>query len=274
LELGGGIAAHSLALLADSAHVFMDVVALGIALEAQRQAARPATHRQTFGFARIEVLAALANAGLLLAVTAFIVIEAVHRFAAPELPSGALMIGVALAGGSINAFIGFMLSRGAASSLNVRAALYHVLGDVAGAVAVVIGGITVLTRGIAWIDPALSLFVAALVVLGAVHIVREAAEVLLESTPAHINLTELRAAMSQTPGVIDVHDLHVWTIGACNHALSAHVLLEDKRISEATAVLRRIDERLRRDFNVTHVTVQFECVACEEDERIVCTQQP
>lgn len=272
LELVGGIAAHSLALLTDSAHVFMDVVALLIALGAQRQATRPATGRQTFGFARMEVLAALANAALLLAVTAFIVIEAVHRFTVPALPSGTLMIGVALAGGSINAFIGLRLSCEAGTSLNVRAAFYHVLSDVLGTVAVVAGGIVVLTLGIAWIDPALSLFVAVLVVVGAAGIVREAAEVLLESTPAHIDLAQLRAAMLETVGILDVHDLHVWTIGASNYALSAHILVPDERVSACTVLLQELDARLRRDFDITHVTMQFECTSCEMDERIVCTQ--
>jgi cobalt-zinc-cadmium efflux system protein len=272
LELGGGIAAHSLALVADSAHVFMDVVALVIAMSAQWQARRPATHRQTFGYARMEVLAALANAALLQAVTAFIVIEAIHRFGAPVLPSGKLMIAVALTGASINVFISFLLSREAASDLNVRAALYHAAGDAAGAIAVLIGGIVVLALGIAWIDPALSLFVAVLVVVGAAGIVREAAEVLLESTPAHIDLAELRRAMLETPAVLDVHDLHVWTLGACNHALSAHILVPDERVSACTAILEALDTRLRRDFDIAHVTMQFECVTCEQDERIVCTQ--
>lgn len=272
LELFGGVAAHSLSLLADSAHVFMDVVALAIALGAQWQAMRPATHRQTFGFARMEVLAALANSALLLAVTAFIVIEAIHRFASPALPSGRLMIGVALLGGSINASMGFLLSHDAASNLNIRAALYHVLSDALGAIAVVIGGIVVLARGIAWVDPALSLFVAVLVVVGAARIVREAAEVLLESTPMHIDLAELRRAMLETPAVLDVHDLHVWTIGACNHALSAHILVTDERVSACTAILQVLDARLRRDFDVTHVTMQFECESCGKDEHIVCTQ--
>jgi cobalt-zinc-cadmium efflux system protein len=250
----------------------MDVVALAIAMGAQWQATRPATRRQTFGFARMEVLAALANAALLLAVTAFIVIEALHRFAAPSLPLGRLMIGVALAGGSINAFMGFLLSREVASNLNVRAAFYHVLSDALGAIAVIIGGIIVLARGIAWVDPALSLFVAVLVVVGAAGIVREAAEVLLESTPAHIDLAELRRAMLETPAVLDVHDLHVWTIGACNHALSAHILVPDERVSACTAIVQALDARLRRDFDITHVTMQFECESCEKDEHIVCTQ--
>jgi cobalt-zinc-cadmium efflux system protein len=272
LELGGGLFARSLALLADSAHVFMDALALAIAWGAQWQAARPATTRQTFGFARMEILAALANGALLLAVTAFIVIEAVHRLSAPELPSGGVMIGTALLGGGINAGIGLTLMRCSHTNLNMKAALYHVAGDVLGAIAVVIGGVVVLTLGVTWVDPLLSLLVATLVVIGVVQVVREATDILLESTPAHIDMEQLRAVMRSIEGVLEVHDLHVWTIGACRHALSAHVLVPDGRVSECTAILRQLDERLRRDFDITHVTVQFECDSCGLNERIGCTQ--
>jgi cobalt-zinc-cadmium efflux system protein len=274
LELAGGLLAHSLALLADAAHVFMDVFALGIALGAQWQGARPATARQTFGFARLEILAALANGALLLAVTMLIAVEAIRRFAAPELPSGALMIVVAAIGLSINVLVGLTLARGGCGDLNMKAALYHVAGDALGGVAVVVGGAVVLWAGAAWIDPFLSLLVSALIVVGVLRIVREAADILLESTPAHIDMKALRARMRTIAGVVDVHDLHVWTIGAASHALSAHVLLEDKRISEATAILQQLDARLREDFDISHVTIQFECESCGVDDRIVCTQIP
>jgi cobalt-zinc-cadmium efflux system protein len=274
LELAGGFLAHSLALLADSVHVFMDVVALGIALVAQWQGARPATLRQTFGFARLEILAALANGALLLAVTILIAVEAVRRFAVPELPSGALMIVVAAIGMSINTAVGLTLARGTHTDLNMKAALYHVAGDALGGVAVVVGGAIVLWVGAVWIDPALSLLVAALIVVGVIRIVREAADILLESTPAHVDMKALRGRMRTIAGVVDVHDLHVWTIGGSSHALSAHVLLEDKRISEATAILQQLDARLREDFDISHVTIQFECESCGVDDRIVCTQIP
>ncbi len=273
LELGGGLAARSLALLADSAHVFMDVLALGLAWWAQRQAARPATSRQTYGYARLEILAALGNGALLLAITVLIAVEAVHRLFSPELPSGALMIGVALAGGSLNAVIATMLSHGASKNINVRAAFYHVLGDVLGAIAVAAGGCAVLAFQTTWVDPLLSLLVALLIVAGILNVVREAVDVLLESTPAHVDMEKLLAAMRGVTGVVDVHDLHVWTLGACTHALSAHVLVSDARISEATAIQQALDARVREEFEITHVTMQFECQSCATDQRIVCTQR-
>jgi cobalt-zinc-cadmium efflux system protein len=272
IELTGGLAAHSLALLSDAAHVTMDVVALLIALAADAQAKRPATVRQTYGFARVEVLAALANGGLLFGITVLIVVEAIRRLSHPELPAGGLMFGAAAIGLAINLVVGALLTRAAHTDLNVKAALYHVAGDAIGAFAVMIGGALVLWLRLPWIDPLISLFVSAIIVAGVVHIVREAADVLLESAPAHAATEDVGAAIRSFAGVTGVHDLHVWTIGGGQHVLSAHVLLPDGRISEASAILREIEGGVRERFGITHVTIQFECESCEADERIVCTQ--
>lgn len=272
MELIGGFAAHSLALLSDAAHVTMDVVALGIALIASVQMTRPANHRQTFGFARLEILAALANGGLLLGVTVMIVIEAIKRFAHPELPEGSLMVVIAAIGLCVNLGVGAMLLRATHDNMNMRAALLHVGGDALGAVAVVIGGLIIAATGAAWLDPALSLFVSLIIVAGVVSIFKDATHVLLESAPDHAQTPIVRDRMKLLAGVVDVHDLHVWTIGSGSHALSAHVVLDDRRISEATAILRSIDRAMHDDFDIDHVTVQFECERCDEDERIICTQ--
>ena len=272
VELAGGLRAGSLALLSDSAHVCMDVVALAIALGAAVQAKRPATQRQTYGFARYEILAALANGGLLTAVTVLIAVEAVHRFMQPELPSGGLMIAVATFGLVVNLSIGIMLLRDCHGNLNTRAAILHVGGDALGALAVVIGGILIEVTGLARIDPILSLLVAALIIAGIVGVVREATDVLLESAPGHAAVPAVRTRIGRVDGVVDVHDLHVWTIGSGTHALSAHVVLDDRKLSEASAILRGIDTAMRDDFEITHVTVQFECESCEPDTTIVCTQ--
>ncbi len=302
LEFVGGLRAGSLALLADSAHVAMDVVALGIALAAAFQARRPATTRQTFGFARYETLAALANGGLLTAVSVLIAVEAVHRFSAPELPSGSLMTIVAAIGFVINLGIGVMLLRGGHGhhhghthahahddahdhhdhddhvqpndNLNMRAALLHVAGDALGAAAVVIGGIVIGMTGASWVDPVLSLFVAAIILYGVVAIVRQAADVLLESAPQHAATPAVSARIGAVNGVVGVHDLHVWTIGAGSYALSAHVVLDDRRLSEATHVLRAIDSAMSSEFSIGHVTVQFECESCDPDTTVVCSPRP
>ncbi|GAC1542740.1 MAG: cation diffusion facilitator family transporter [Vulcanimicrobiaceae bacterium] len=272
LECAGGYAAHSIALLADSAHVFMDAVALAIAVAARAQVRRPATDRQSFGYARFEVLAALVNGGLLLAVVIVVAIEAVRRFAAPQAPAGGLMAGIAAVGFVANVVLGFGLARGARRDLNVKAALYHVAGDAVGAGAVALGGLVVLATHARWVDPALSLAVAALITVGVVRVVREATDGLLESAPAHAQIPAVRVEMQALPGVVDVHDLHIWTIGSGSHVLTAHVLLADARISDASALLKALESRLRDGFAIDHVTIQFECVACDADDRIVCTQ--
>ena len=272
LELVGGVLAHSLALLSDAAHVTMDVVALVIALAASIQSARPANERQTFGFARLEILAGLGNSALLLAVTILIVVEAVRRFMHPELPAGFLMVVIAAIGLVVNVGTGFVLLRAGSQSLNMRAAMLHIGGDALGAIAVVIGGLVILATGASWIDPALSLFVSAIILVGIVNVSREAMFVLLESVPDHARLPLVRESIRKCDGVVDVHDLHVWTIGSGSYALSAHVVLDDRRLSEATAVLNRITTAMHDDFGIAHATIQFECESCEDDERVVCTQ--
>jgi cobalt-zinc-cadmium efflux system protein len=272
LELAGGFKAGSLALLSDAAHVSMDVIALGIALLASLQAQRPANLQQTFGFARLEVLAALANGGLLFGVTIAIVIEAIKRFASPVEPEGQLMLGVAAIGLSVNIAIGLMLARGAHDNLNVRAAIVHVIGDALGAIAVIVGGAIIISTGAAWIDPALSLLVSAIIIYGVYGIVKQAAHVLLESAPDHAKIPVVRERIRSFDGVVDVHDLHVWTIGSGSHALAAHVVLPDRQISEASAILARIDTAMRDEFDISHVTVQFECESCDPTDSIVCTQ--
>ena len=272
LELAGGIRSGSLALLSDAAHVVMDVVALGIALAASVQARRPATARQTFGFARYEILAALANGALLTAVTILIAVEAARRFVHPAIPQAGLMSAVAAIGLIVNVSVGMMLARAHHHDLNVRAALLHVGGDALGAAGVIVGGLAIALTGAAWIDPLLSLLIAAIIVVGVVHIVREATDVLLESAPGHVELPAVRERMIAVEGVVDVHDLHVWTIGSGAHALSAHVLLDDRKLSEASVILRLLDAAMRDEFEITHVTVQFECESCGPDTTIVCTQ--
>jgi cobalt-zinc-cadmium efflux system protein len=274
LELAGGIVANSLALMSDAAHVTMDVVALAIAVAAAIQASRPANERQTYGFARLEILAGLGNSALLLAVTILIVVEAVHRFIQPATPGGVLMIVVAAIGLAVNIATGLMLMRGGDHSLNARAATLHIAGDALGGIAVVIGGAVIALTGAVWVDPALSILVSAIIVAGVVSVVREATVVLLESTPSHAKLPRVRARIKGCEGVVEVHDLHVWTIGTGSHALSAHVVLEDRQISEATAVLRRINEAMHDDFAIDHVTLQMECESCGVDEKIICMPTP
>ncbi len=261
-EFWGGAASRSLALTSDAAHVCMDTFALGLALLAAIGAARPADPRRTFGYGRIEVLGALANGTLLLVATIAIVYTAVQRFTLPVEPHAATMSLVAAAGLAVNGGVGMLLRGQSKRDLNVRAALFHVFGDALGAVAVILGGIAIgLTRQ-AWIDPLLSLFVAGIIVVGVARVMRDATEVLLESVPGDVDSSSLAKHIRKIGGVTGIHDLHVWSIASGSHALSAHVLLDDRRLSEATDVLREIDDCAQSHFGITHVTIQFECAAC------------
>jgi cobalt-zinc-cadmium efflux system protein len=272
VEFWGGLRAGSLALLADAVHVCMDVFALGIALVALAGAQRPANLRKTFGYGRLEILGALANGTLLLGATIFIVYEAIARFFVAYHPQGTLMSAVAGFGLVVNACVALLLMRDRTTNLNVQAAIFHVGGDALGAFAVIVGGAAIAATGASWIDPALSLFVAAIIVTGVLRVLRDATDVLLEATPRGMSLDDVRAALAPLAGIVAIHDLHVWTIGTGDRALSAHVLVDDRRVSEATAIAREIDAMLRARFDITHVTLQFECENCAPDERVVCTQ--
>ena len=272
IECAGGFLSHSLALLTDCAHVFLDAVALLIALAALHLAARPATRRQTFGFGRTEILAALLNGGLLFAITVFIVVDAVRRFIHPVAPDGLLMGAFAAFALVVNAALSILLARHMHANLNMRAAMLHVLGDALASFGVVIGALVIWRFGWTWIDPLLSVAIAAVIVIGVVRIVREASDVLLESVPAHVNVERVLERIRHVDGVNGVHDLHVWTLGTGNYALSAHILLPDRSISDATQILQCVDRAMRDEFAISHVTVQFECESCAADDRIVCTQ--
>jgi cobalt-zinc-cadmium efflux system protein len=262
LEFWGGAVSRSLALTSDAVHVCTDVLALALALLAAIGASRPADRRRTFGYGRIEVLGALVNGALLLVATIAIVYEAARRFAAPVEPAAALMTLIAAVGLTVNGGVGLLLRRSSARDLNVRAAFFHIVGDALGGAAVILGGIAIALTHLAWIDPLLSLFVAAIIVVGIVGVMRDATNVLLESVPGDVDSGDLTAHISGIPGVVSVHDLHVWSIGSGSHALSAHVLLDDRRLSEAADVLRDIDECVKAHFGVTHLTIQFECEKC------------
>jgi cobalt-zinc-cadmium efflux system protein len=261
VEFTGGYLSRSLALTSDAVHVCMDLFALALALVAAIGSERPADPRRTYGYGRVEVLGALANGTILLVATVGIVYAAALRFAAPVEPHAMTMSAFAAIGLLCNLCVGGVLHR-SRRDLNVRAALFHVLADVLGALSVIAGGLVIAVTRAAWIDPALSLFVAAIIVVGVVRVMGDATSVLLESFPRDVDARALTRHIVRIGGVTGVHDLHVWSIGSGSHALSAHVLLDDRRLSEAADVLREIDGCLKKHFGIAHVTIQFECDQC------------
>jgi cobalt-zinc-cadmium efflux system protein len=269
-EFWGGFVSRSLALTTDAVHVCMDVFALAVALAAAIGAVRPANRRKTFGYGRLEVVGALLNGTLLLGATGVIVYEAVLRFAHPVEPQGAVMTIVAAAGLVLNVAAGLTLARAHHPDLNARAAIFHVAGDALGAFAVIVGGLIILALHWAWVDPLLSLFVAAIIVAGVVRIVRDAADVLLEGTPPGIDTGEVERRIREIGAVTGVHDLHVWSIASGSHAMSAHVILDDRRLSEGGEVLDRVRRLALERYGIGHVTVQLEAEHCDPGGIVIC----
>jgi cobalt-zinc-cadmium efflux system protein len=270
LEFWGGAASRSLALTTDAVHVCIDVFAFAIALLAAAGATRRANRRKTFGYGRVEVLGALFNSAILLGATAILAYQAVLRLRAPVEPHGLMMTVIAAIGLVVNVGIGLMLLEHHHDNHNVRAALAHVAGDVLGALAVIIGGTIITFTGAAWIDPVLSLFVAAIIVIGVAGVLRDASDVLLEGVPPGVDSADVELQIRTIGGIVGVHDLHVWTIGSGSRALSAHLLLEEGRLSEGARILERLRSVVRERYGIGHVTVQLESEHCDPGGIIIC----
>src|SRR5579883_2894210 len=272
-ELIGGILANSLALLSDAGHVVTDIFALGLAWFAAVQAERPANERKTFGYHRVGILAALANAVTLILIAFAIIWEAIQRFQHPEPIQPLAMFISAGIGILVNLYIGFGLQK-EESNLNVRAAMLHVFGDVGASVAVIVAGLIILATGWTIVDPLLSVGIAVLVAVGAWKIMRETIDILLEAAPRNVNVTNLVSDLKAVPGVQDVHDLHVWCIASGMSALSCHVLIEDLPPSDSSRILQALNHVLRDSYSIEHSTIQFECSqasnACCGEENLYC----
>jgi cobalt-zinc-cadmium efflux system protein len=254
----GGIVSGSLALLSDAGHMLTDVSALLLALLAIRLASRPQTPKKTFGYYRLEILAALANGVALVAIAGLIVYEAIHRLReVPEVDSS-IMMGVATIGLLANLGGLWFLHRDRHHSLNVRGAFLHILSDALSSMTVLVGGALIFFTGLFVIDPILSLLISVIIVIGAGRLVFEAVDVLLEATPAHIDHGEVADRIGGVEGVCGVHDLHIWTITSGMYALSVHVVVRSERIGEADEILTRIKKLLLDRYHIDHTTVQIE----------------
>jgi cobalt-zinc-cadmium efflux system protein len=255
-EAAGGWWANSLALLSDAGHMLTDVAALALSLMAVRFASRPATARKTYGFYRLEILAALANGVTLIVLSLLICKEAYERLLRPEAVQGWMLIGVSTGGLAVNVASAWLLSREHKDNLNVRGAFLHVLGDLLGSVAAIGAGLLILWRGWTWADPAFSVAISLLIIVNAWRLVADSVNILLEGAPSHLNAAAVSAAMRTVAGVRDVHDLHIWTITSGRHAITAHVIVND--IRESYRVLRELRALLAAEFGLDHSTIQIE----------------
>lgn len=266
-ELIGGLISNSLALLADAGHMLSDTGALSLSLFALWMAQKPATPTRTYGYYRTEILAALANAATLIAISLLIFVEAFRRFHDPQPVMGLTVMWIAAGGLAVNLIGLLVLHGGKDESLNVRGAWLHMLTDALGSVGAILGGVAVWAFGWRWADPAVSVAIAVLVLYSSWHLLRESVGVLLEGTPPHIDLEAVRAAMLDVDGVEEVHDLHVWTITSGLDAMSGHVVVGERAVRrESGEILSDLHCLLHDRFGLHHLTIQIEPRNFEEHQ--------
>jgi cobalt-zinc-cadmium efflux system protein len=260
-EIYAGFRSGSLALLSDAGHNFTDALALLLAAVGLYLQGKPANHVKTYGYQRAGVITAFLNAATLIVISLIIFWEAVSRMIHPQSVDDRMMMWVAAAALLLNAAIMAALRRGQKGDINIRAAFIHMLGDALGALAIIIGAIAIRYTGWTYIDPALSIALGLLIVYTAWDIIGESLNILLEGLPRGLELSHVTGAMGKVEGVLDVHDLHIWSLGSSTHALSCHVLIEDMPPSASERILKRINSVVGT-FGIHHTTIQFEHVPC------------
>ena len=270
VEVIGGLWAHSLALLSDAGHVVTDLVVLALSTFALRQVQRPASPRRTFGYQRVGILVALLNALLLGAIVVGIVVEALHRLQNPSAVRGGVMAAAAVLGLGISLVIARSLQP-MEGDLTVRSALMHIWGDAWASAGIILAGLLIAFSGWLAIDPLLSLGIAALIAWSAWRVLAAAIDILLESTPSDLRTDMVVTAVKRVPGVRDLHDLHIWSLGAQSRAMSAHLLIDDQRVTQAQDILAEVREVLAHEFEIEHTTIQFESLVCRPGD-VFCVQ--
>ncbi len=266
VEFVGGVLTNSLALLSDAGHMFADVAALGLSLFAIRLAQLPPTASKTFGYHRVEILAALVNALLLWVIVALIFAEAFHRFLVPPPVKSTGLIAVASVGLGVNLVSLLVLNRSQAESLNVRAAFVHVLGDALGSIGAVLAGVLILVGNWFIADPVVSVGIGLLILYSSWEIIRDSVDILMQSTPRGIRLEEVEQCLRGIEGVQQVHDLHIWTLTSGKYHLSAHLVICAS--NEPHAIIDAAQTRVRERFGIGHTTVQVDReVECAEEFR-------
>jgi cobalt-zinc-cadmium efflux system protein len=273
VEAAAGFRSGSLALVSDAGHNFTDALALVLAAVGVYMQSKPADEVKTFGYHRAGVLTAFANALTLVAISAFIFYEAWERFRSPRQIEVSTMFWVAVAALALNGGIMWGLHRDKDRDLNIRAAFVHMLGDAVSSLGIIVGAIAIYYTGLTFIDPLLSVLIGILIVWTAWDIIQESLNVLLEGLPRGMELGEVTHAIRAIEGVIDVHDLHIWSLGSSAHALSCHVLIEDMPPSASNGILQRINDVLGQH-EIHHTTVQFEHTNCEAPCAIVVGHHP
>jgi cobalt-zinc-cadmium efflux system protein len=263
VELVGGLVSGSLALVSDSGHMFTDALALALSLWAGYVATRIANERQTFGLLRVEILVALVNGVVLVAVSLFIMYEAVVRLQNPMPIEGGIMLTVAVIGLAANLAGVILLRERAKDNLNVKGAFLHVLGDLLSSIGVIVAAILVYLFDLQQADPIISIAISVIILYGSFRIISQSVYILLEFAPGNIDLAEVRMELMKVNGVIDVHDMHAWTLASGVYALSAHVQVVDQPLSTCSCVIQDCERILKDKFKISHTTIQLESLACD-----------
>jgi cobalt-zinc-cadmium efflux system protein len=266
MELVGGLLSNSLALLSDAGHVFADVVALSLSWYGVRQAERSATSRMTFGYHRVGVIIAIVNALSIFAIGAIILYEAYSRWQQPPEVNSLMMMVVAIIGLSANVFVIWWLRKDQRKNLNVRSAFWHALGDALASIGVILGGALIYFTGLFILDPIVGAIIGIIIIVAAWGILKEGMKVILEATPHQINVTEMVTTLEQVPGVKGVHDVHVWSISPEIHAMSSHIVVDDIATSQASNIRSKIEDVLKKRFDIEHSTIQMECDECNASD--------
>jgi len=259
LEVAGGIISNSLSLLSDAAHMLVDALALGLAFFAAMISSRPATSQRTYGYYRVEIIVALINGFILGITTIFIFYGAYERFINPPAIEAPVML-VVSAIGLIANVAGMLLLRGVSkANLNIKAAFWHVIGDSVSSAGVIAAALIILFTGWRYADGIMAVLIGLIILWGSIGLIREAIEVLLESVPRNIAFDDVVKDIKTVPGVIDVHDIHIWAITSGINALSAHLMIEDQKVSDSESVVTQVNTILAGKFKITHTTFQLEC---------------
>ncbi len=264
VEFLGGLWTNSLALLADAGHMLTDAGALALSLFAVRFAHRPATPEKTYGYFRVEILAALVNGALLLLIAFFIFYEAYQRLREPEVIKGLQMLAIASLGLAANLLCAWILYESHRHNLNVKGAFLHVVGDVLGSIGAMVAGVAMIIWGAYWADPAVSVLVAILILVSSWRLVKDSVLVLLEGTPTHVNWMLMKQELCEVSGVVSVHDLHVWTLTSGVHAMTCHAVVKGEK--DRHQILEELSAVSRKRFKIHHTTIQVE----EED---ICKEE-
>jgi cobalt-zinc-cadmium efflux system protein len=258
VEVVGGFLSGSISLMSDAVHMFMDVTAIALSLFAITMATKSHSSAMTFGYHRAEVLAALANGVALSAISVWVLYEAFLRVMSPRMIDTPLMLSIAGIGLAGNLLVMLLLKHHASKSINIQSAFVHVVYDTVSSIAVIITGFIAIISGITIVDPLVAFLIAGLVARSAYTIVKSSAYILLEGSPREIDMQQVIATLKQLNGVVDIHDLHVWTISTGMVALSGHIVVQDQMLSQSSKLLDEIRKLLSERYNITHTTIQLE----------------